>query len=256
MSTFLFDKIIFGPVHSRRLGKSLGINLLPLHSKICTYNCIYCECGWSSGATTEVLPSAADVRAALEAYLQHPDKHPVPDTITFAGNGEPTLHNQFAQIIADTVELRNKYVPTTKIAVLTNATRLQHDDVVNALKIIELPILKLDTVLQSDFEFLNRCRFPLQIGSIVEAIGSHFSHPIIQTMFLRADTDDFHFDNTAESSLQPYLHVLQQLDPQLVMLYSISRDTPMLNLVKIDEATLNRISLRINKLGIKTLVTP
>lgn len=257
MATFLFEKIVFGPVKSRRLGLSLGINLLPDNSKFCNYNCVYCECGWSDNSAKKELPKASDVKAALLSYLQKAgEENIIPDVITFAGNGEPTLHPEFTQIISDTIELRNKFFPKIKIAVLTNATRLDKPGISEALNSIEMPILKIDTLVQEDYEFVNGPGSNLNIRKIVDIITQRFEAPIIQTMFFKVKTKDRSFDNTSEESLEKYFEALKLVKPSEVMLYSVSRDTPMSGIEKCDIDTLNKIAARIETFGIKTLVTP
>ena len=257
MATFLFDKIVFGPVKSRRLGVSLGINLLPDDTKFCNYNCVYCECGWSDNTVKKILPKATDVKAALLSYLQKAGKENIiPDVITFAGNGEPTLHPEFTQIISDTIELRDKFFPQIKIAVLTNATRLDKPGISEALNMIEMPVLKIDTLIQEDYEFVNGPSGNLKIKKIVDLISQRFEAPIIQTMFFKVKTVERTFDNTTEQSLEKYFEALNQLKPSEVMIYSVSRDTPMNGIEKCDLDTLNKIAARIESLGIKTLVTP
>jgi len=257
MATFLFDKIVFGPVKSRRLGVSLGINLLPDDTKFCNYNCVYCECGWSDNTDKKILPKATDVKAALLSYLQKAGKENIiPDVITFAGNGEPTLHPEFTQIISDTIELRDKFFPQIKIAVLTNATRLDKPGISEALNMIEMPVLKIDTLIQEDYEFVNGPSGNLKIKKIVDLISQRFEAPIIQTMFFKVKTVERTFDNTTEQSLEKYFEALNQLKPSEVMIYSVSRDTPMNGIEKCDLDTLNKIAARIESLGIKTLVTP
>jgi wyosine [tRNA(Phe)-imidazoG37] synthetase (radical SAM superfamily) len=257
MATFLFDKIVFGPVKSRRLGVSLGINLLPDDTKFCNYNCVYCECGWSDNTVKKILPKATNVKAALLSYLQKAGKENIiPDVITFAGNGEPTLHPEFTQIISDTIELRDKFFPQIKIAVLTNATRLDKPGISEALNMIEMPVLKIDTLIQEDYEFVNGPSGNLKIKKIVDLISQRFEAPIIQTMFFKVKTVERTFDNTTEQSLEKYFEALNQLKPSEVMIYSVSRDTPMNGIEKCDLDTLNKIAARIESLGIKTLVTP
>lgn len=257
MATFLFDKIVFGPVKSRRLGVSLGINLLPDDTKFCNYNCVYCECGWSDNTVKKILPKATDVKAALLSYLQKAGKENIiPDVITFAGNGEPTLHPEFTQIINDTIELRDKFFPQIKIAVLTNATRLDKPGISEALNMIEMPVLKIDTLIQEDYEFVNGPSGNLKIKKIVDLISQRFEAPIIQTMFFKVKTSERTFDNTTEQSLEKYFEALNQVKPSEVMIYSVSRDTPMSGIEKCDLDTLNKIAARIESLGIKTLVTP
>ncbi|MDD3687259.1 MAG: radical SAM protein, partial [Bacteroidales bacterium] len=220
MATFLFDKIVFGPVKSRRLGVSLGINLLPDDTKFCNYNCVYCECGWSDNTDKKILPKATDVKAALLSYLQKAGKENIiPDVITFAGNGEPTLHPEFTQIISDTIELRDKFFPQIKIAVLTNATRLDKPGISEALNMIEMPVLKIDTLIQEDYEFVNGPSGNLKIKKIVDLISQRFEAPIIQTMFFKVKTVERTFDNTTEQSLEKYFEALNQLKPSEVMIY-------------------------------------
>lgn len=255
MATFLFDQIVFGPIYSRRLGSSLGINLLPINSKLCNYNCIYCECGWSKENTDKTFPSFEEVSNALEKYFWDTNKKTLPDVITFAGNGEPSLHPQFSQIIELTIQLRNKYLPNTKISVLTNATQLHKPEVANALQKIELAMLKIDTVIQEDYEFLNCQKSNYKINDIIKNIKNNIEKPIIQTMFLKVETANYSFDNTSESSLNQYIDVLEFLSPQNVILYTISRDTPMDNIQAISNSQLNLIAQQLQKRGINCSVT-
>ena len=256
MATFLFDKIIFGPVKSRRLGVSLGVNLLPNDSKVCNYNCIYCECGWSDYTEKRALPKAVDVKLALDNFLSKAKKeNNPPDVITFAGNGEPTLHPEFVQIINDTIELRDKYFPQIKIVVLTNATNLHKPEISSALKKIEMPILKIDTMIQKDYEFLNRPHQNVKIKDIADAIIKNFKNPIIQTMFVKANTPERNFDNTTQESLKKYFEILRKIEPSLVMVYTISRATPMQGLEKCEPECLDKIAKQIETLGYETLVS-
>lgn len=253
MSTFLFDNIVFGPVKSRRLGNSLGINLLPIDVKFCTFNCVYCECGWNKDAKI-VLPRYKDIIPVISEYLCNCNE-PL-DVITFAGNGEPTINPDFPEIIAKTVELRNKFLPNVKISVLTNATNLKNKKVVEALKLIDEPILKIDTFVQHDFELINQPTSKIAIAEIVDNISDNFDAPIIQTMFLRGDINGTFFDNTTDMSLDLYYKTLQRLKPQQVMIYSIARETPLQGLQKIEVSKLEEIGNCIRNLGFNTLVTP
>lgn len=255
MGTFLFGDIVFGPVKSRRLGVSLGINLLPEDSKLCNYNCVYCECGWSLNENKSKVPGSNDVADSLESYLRDQERSKKLDVITFAGNGEPSLHPEFSKIIDDTVLLRDKYAPNVKIAVLTNATRLSRKEVVESLKKIELPILKIDTVIQEDFEKANNPNTEIKILDIVENIKANFTKPIIQTMFFKGEIDGFKFDNTRQDSLKLYFDALKEIDPDTVMIYSIARDTPMCGLSSVGMEELNKIGEAVENLGFKTIVT-
>ncbi len=253
MSTFLFDNIVFGPVRSRRLGNSLGINLLPINAKFCTFNCVYCECGWNKDVKIE-LPRLADIVPIMEKYFAENTNDL--DVITFAGNGEPTINPDFPEIVDETVRLRDKYLPNVKISVLTNATNLDKPRVVDALKKIDEPILKIDTFIQSDFELINQPTSKMSIASIVDNIADNFAHPIIQTMFMRGDINGNFFDNTTEDSLQIYFETLERLSPSQVMIYSIARETPLSGLQKVAPEELEKIGESIRALGFNTLVTP
>lgn len=254
MATFLFDNIIFGPVKSRRLGNSLGVNLLPIDTKFCSFNCVYCECGWNRNNTKVELPRLNDIVPVMEKYFSE-NKQPL-DVITFAGNGEPTINPDFPEIVAETVRLRDKYLPNVKISVLTNASNLGNKRVVEALKKIDEPILKLDTFIQSDFELINKPAQGMSIGKIVDNISNNFAHPIIQTMFMRGNIDGVFFDNTSDDSLECYFETLNRLAPSLVMVYSIDRETPLSGLQKISPEVLEKIGADIRALGFDVLVTP
>lgn len=254
MATFLFDNIIFGPVKSRRLGNSLGINLLPVNAKFCTFNCVYCECGWNSKGIKIELPRLGDIVPVMEKYFSE-NKQPL-DVITFAGNGEPTINPDFPEIVAETVRLRNKYLPNVKVSVLTNASNLGNEKVVAALKMIDEPILKVDTFIQSDFELINKPVSGLSIATIVDNIARNFEHPIIQTMFMRGNIDGTFFDNTTDESLGVYLETLKRLNPSQVMVYSIARETPLSGLQKVAPDELEKIGAKIRSLGFNALVTP
>ena len=254
MATFLFDNIIFGPVKSRRLGNSLGINLLPVNAKFCSFNCVYCECGWNSKGVKIELPRLNDIVPAMEKYFSE-NTNPL-DVITFAGNGEPTINPDFPEIVAETVRLRNQYLPNVKISVLTNASNLGNERVVEALKMIDEPILKIDTFIQSDFELINQPASGLSIATIVDNIASNFEHPIIQTMFLRGNINGTFFDNTTDESLRVYFETLKRLSPSQVMVYSIARETPLSGLQPVAPDELENIGAKIRSLGFNVLVTP
>ena len=170
MSTFLFDKTIFGPVISRRLGISLGINLMPNTRKICNFNCIYCECGWTyNSVSNEKLPSSSEVKELLENKLQNMKQLSQPlDVLTFAGNGEPTMHPEFSKIIDDTILLRNKYFPGVKIAVLSNSSFIHKKEVFEALNKIEMNILKIDSAFEDTCRLLNKPVGHFSISELIE----------------------------------------------------------------------------------------
>lgn len=248
MATFLFDQLVFGPVKSRRLGVSLGINLLPVDRKICSFDCIYCECGFnpSAAAVKAVFPSRTEVATALTARLVAMQAEGLkPDVITFAGNGEPTLHTDFANIIDDTIAIRNTYCPDARIAVLSNASRLRNEQVFDALLKVDDNILKLDSGRQSTIELLDRPNYPFSLPQVVAQLKAFKGQLTIQTMFIRGDIDGHPFDNTSEADLEPWLMLLEEIKPRQVMIYTIERDTPVKSIAKVGLEELNAIAARV-----------
>ncbi len=260
MPTFLFDSIVFGPVRSRRLGVSLGINLLPVDRKVCSYNCIYCECGWTSGAggiRSSALPSRASVHEALRIKLaEMKELGTAPDVITYAGNGEPTLHPDFAAIIDDSVALRNEYFPQARISVLSNGSTLHRRTVREALKKVDMNILKLDSAIPSTVQSLNQPRRTTDLARFERYVKDFEGGFIIQTLFVRGECNGETVDNTTEDELNAWLEAVGRIRPQSVMIYTIDRDTPMGNsLKKVPVAELNAIAARVRELGISTSVS-
>ncbi len=256
MSGFLFEQIIFGPIRSRRLGISLGINLLPTYKKHCTYNCIYCECGLTPPPDPEVrFPKRDEVKKALEQKLSAmKEKDALLDSITYAGNGEPTIHPHFERIVNDTIELRNKYYPDSVISVLTNASKVADPGVADALLRIEQPILKLDAGTNQMFQKLNNPRINITLEQIIENMMLLKGKAIIQTLFIRGNSGDTYVDNTTEEEVSAWLEHLEKLQPRLVMIYPIARETPLETLEKIDSKELMQIAARVEELGIETEV--
>jgi len=259
MGTFLFDKIIFGPVKSRRLGVSLGINLLPNRKKVCNFNCIYCECGWSQSVESEggYLPSRNEVYEALASRLQEMKvKNHKPDVITFAGNGEPTLHPDFSGIIDDSLKLRNNFFPEAKIAVLSNSTTIANPKVREALLKVDMNILKLDSAFDLTVSIHNQPRVNIRVEELIENLRKFNGRLIIQTLFLRGSFNGKTIDNTTPEEISAWLEALVKIKPEEVMIYTFSRDTPeggQLNKVPAEE--LREIALKVEKLGIKTRVS-
>ena len=248
MATFLFDKTIFGPVLSRRLGVSLGVNLLPNDTKVCTFDCIYCECGWNPKVALikPKLPTRVEVRQKLELKLKELIQfNQQPDVITFAGNGEPTIHPEFGFIIDDTLELRDKYCPNARVAVLSNATMLHKSTVVNALKKIDDNILKLDA---GSLDFINTVNLPnktMDIDQLVRQLQKFEGKLIVQTMFLKGEHNGVKFDNTTPKEVELWMEQLAKIKPEKVMIYSIARDTPSNQLIKVEQKELNDIAAKI-----------
>lgn len=250
--TKLYTEIIYGPVRSRRLGLSLGVNLLPLHSKLCSFDCIYCECGWNAERRGhEGFNPREEVRSALEAQLkQMATEGALPDVITFAGNGEPTLHPDFEGVIDDTLALRDKYAPAAKVSVLSNATQLHREDVCRALGRIDNNILKLDSAFDATAAAINKPCGHYRIADIVERIKGFGKSCIVQTMFLRGECDGLHIDNTTEAEVEAWLRLIEQIAPRSVMIYSIDRDTPCQTLEKVSREELLQIAARVELLDI------
>ena len=258
MNTFLFDKIVFGPVKSRRLGISLGVNLLPTGCKVCNFNCIYCECGWNDTEAfkTHSLPSRYDVYQSLEKKLQEMiENNEKPDVITFAGNGEPTIHPAFSSIIDDTIELRNQYFPESKISVLSNSTMIHNKHVVTALQKVDQNILKLDSVIQTTIQKLNQPAGKFLIKELLENLKFFNGRLIIQTLFTRGLHNGTMVDNTTDTELTAWAAAIKEIAPEKVMIYTIERNTPLSGLQKISEEELNKIALRITQLGIEVQVS-
>ncbi|MBF0576570.1 radical SAM protein [Dysgonomonas sp. GY617] len=254
MSTLLFDEIVFGPIHSRRLGTSLGMNLLPYDGKVCSFNCIYCECGYNEdGRTKTELPNRKNVKAALEhKLLKLKEENVKIDVITFAGNGEPTLHPHFAEIIDDTIELRNKYVPEAKISVLSNAIHIGKDSVFNALKKVENNILKLDSANIETVRLIDQPNSPTyNIERQIEFFKKFEGNFILQTMFVRGSHKGQIVDNTTEEEINGWLDIIKITHPKEVMIYTIDRETPEKNLEKVPLEELKQIGKKVEQLGIK-----
>ena len=248
MSTIIYPSPIFGPVHSRRLGISLGINLMPADGKICTFNCIYCECGLNEDhRPTLPRPTRELVAEKLEAKLQEmAAEGQLPDVLTFAGNGEPTCHPHFAEIIDDTIRLRNQYCPKAKVSVLSNATMIQHQKVHDALMQVDNNILKLDTIDPIYINKVDQPIIPYDVEKVIERLKAFQGHVIIQTMFMQGED----VDNTGESFVEPWLEAVKAIAPQQVMIYTIDRETPTQGLLKATHEQLDQIRDRVIAAGI------
>lgn len=254
---FLWESIAFGPIHSRRLGSSLGINVSPTDVKICSFDCIYCECGWTleKDITATHFVSADIVIQAIEQKLQkcREDNTHI-DSITFSGNGEPTLHPQFGEIIDRLIVIRDKYYPHAEITCLSNATKLQNADVRAALLKIDNPMLKLDAGLPELYTLINRPTIPVTMADTVEGLRAFHGNFIMQSMFLKGEIDGVEFDNTSEENVSAWLKVLEEVKPRKVELYSLDRETPAKQLVKVYKDDLEKIAARVRALGIKAQV--
>lgn len=254
MSTILFHEIVFGPIHSRRLGTSLGMNLLPYDGKLCSFDCIYCECGYNKDFRTKTkLPSRENVKAALEDKLISLQKNnEAIDVITFAGNGEPTMHPQFAEIIDDTIELRDQYYPDAKISVLSNAMHTGKPKVFDALKKVDNNILKLDSAILDTVRLIDRPNSPsYSIEKQIELFKRFDGNFIMQTMFVKGSHNGKVVDNTTEEEISAWLEAVKASNPKEVMIYTIDRETPEKNLEKVSLEKLKEIGAKVEQLGIK-----
>jgi wyosine [tRNA(Phe)-imidazoG37] synthetase (radical SAM superfamily) len=252
MSTIIYPSPIFGPVHSRRLGISLGINLLPADGKVCSFDCIYCECGFNEDhRPTLPMPTREEVAKKLEEKLKEMKAEgQLPDVLTFAGNGEPTCHPHFAEIIDDTIRLRNQYCPEAKVSVLSNSTMIHRQQVHDALMKVDNNILKLDTV---DPIYINKVDHPngtYDVNLIIERLKAFKGHVIIQTMFMRGECKGESVDNTGEEYVAPWFEAVKDIKPQQVMIYTIDRETPTQGLLKATHEQLDAIRDRVIAAGI------
>lgn len=255
--TSLYHDIIFGPIHSRRLGLSLGVNLLPTESKLCSFDCIYCECGWNAehpGARR--FNRREDVRRLLDETLRKMvGEGTPPDVITFAGNGEPTLHPQFEEVIDDVIRLRDELCPSARVSVLSNATQLHREDVHRALLRVDNPILKLDSAFDATVRRMNLPQNPAYtVRKVVEQMKSFEGRMILQTMFLRGTYLSEPIDNTTEEEIAAWLELVREIRPRQVMVYSLDRDTPCQTLEKVSKEELRGIARRVEALGIECSV--
>lgn len=251
--TVIYPSPIFGPVHSRRLGLSLGINLMPADGKVCTFDCIYCECGLNAERRPHKRrPSRLAVAAALEAQLQKMTAEgAVPDVLTFAGNGEPTLHPHFPAIIDDTIALRNRYCPEARISVLSNATQVVRPEVHAVLMRVDNNIQKLDTVDAAYIRRVDRPTGRYDLDAIVRALEAFRGHVIIQTMFMRGtDAAGADVSNTSDAYVSPWLKALQRIRPESVMIYTVDRKTPIPSIEKALPSQLDAIADRVRQAGL------
>lgn len=219
-----FEDIVFGPIRSRRLGSSLGVNILPAHGKICNFDCVYCECGWNrDGAGDKVCPGYAEVAAALETRLSELSALGVSvDSITFSGNGEPTLNPDFAQIVEDTLELRDRYYPDAKVSVLSNATMIGRDSVFEALTKVDNAIMKIDASSDVLIGKINRPTGAYSLDKVIEGLKRFRGDFILQTIFLKSEE----FDTAEQEALSRWMDIVRELNPREIMVYTIDRETP------------------------------
>lgn len=253
MATIIFPSPIFGPIKSRRLGISLGINLLPGDGKVCTFDCIYCECGFNADHKPHSrFPSREEVATALENKLREMQTEgAMPDVLTFAGNGEPTIHPRFGDIIDDTIALRDRYCPGAKVSVLSNSTQIMKPEVFEALMKVDNNILKLDTIDPDYINIVDRPTGQYDIDTIIERMKAFNGKVVVQTMFLKGSVDGKDINNTGDYYVKPWIEAVKQIEPREVMIYTIDRETPMQGLLKASKEELDRIVAMLEDEGIK-----
>ena len=246
------EEIVFGPIHSRRLGSSLGINLLPEKGKLCNFDCIYCECGWNKdGREDKVIPDAEKLRQALQAKLEDCAAKGIPiDSITFSGDGEPTLNPDFPEIIDITIALRDKYFPSAKVSVLSNATRVGKPEVFQALRKVDNPILKLDAPTDQLVQRINQPQGDYHVRDVVEALRKFEGDFVLQTMFLRSPD----FDSSSPEVLNGWMEIVRELRPREVMVYTLDREAPAEGLEKFTVEEMESLIRTLREEGFKVQV--
>ena len=258
MSTLLFNEIVYGPVHSRRLGVSLGINISPTDGKRCTFDCIYCECGLNAQRRTQTsAPSREDVKKALYKKLsQIKTEGIIPDVITFSGNGEPTMHPDFDGIIDDTLELRDQLCPSTKVAVLSNSTMLHKENVVRALCKADDNLMKFDAARNDFIEQIDQpVIHDFTVEKLIEQLCRFNGKLSIQSIFLQGEHNCIRIDNTQDDDVNLWIEALKKIRPEKVMIYTISRETPVKTLQKVSVETLEMIAEKVRNAGFPVTVS-
>ena len=250
----LFGSIVYGPIRSRRLGVSLGVNLMPITAKLCTFDCVYCECGWNQPVSHPSLPTREEVRIALESQLSIAVE-PI-DVITFSGNGEPTLHPDFLGIIQDTCALRDQYCPKAKVSVLSNSTQLGRTDVIEALRLCDNRILKLDSAIDATMRLIDKpVNAQLTVKQVAQWLSIFDGDFTLQTCFLRGEYQGQTIDNTTPEELTAWYKMVDYLHPKQVMIYVIDRVTPLETLEKIPAETMEKIAIPLREKGINVIVS-
>jgi wyosine [tRNA(Phe)-imidazoG37] synthetase (radical SAM superfamily) len=254
MATALFENVIFGPIRSRRLGISLGINLLSLDQKLCNFECIYCECGWKGNGRKSFNPKDEVIELLSSKLQQMHSAGEHLDVMTFAGNGEPTTHPHFAEIIDATCKARDQYFPEAKIAVLSNATMIDRPEIREALLKVDDNILKLDSAFEQTVQLINQPHKGYSVARTVEMMQKFEGKMILQTMFLLGTYEGVVVDNTTEEEVSAWLELVKKISPRKVMIYTIDRDTPAQDLHKVSVEDLKQIASRVEALGIECSV--
>lgn len=250
----LFHDIIYGPIKSRRFGYSLGMNLLPDKSKICSYNCIYCECGWNPEKPQgEFVDKYLFFQALEQKLISLTESHRPLDVLTYAGNGEPTLHPDFPEIVFKTIELRNKYFQQKEIVLLTNGSTISSPHIQDIILQIEKPVIKLDSAIENTMKAINLPSPHFNLHQYLDCLYGLKDKIYLQTMFLKGNHHGINIDNTTEKEIDALIEQYLKIQPKAVMLYSLDRIPPLSSLSKIDSETIQHIAKKIENAGIKTI---
>ncbi len=257
MSTILFNEIVFGPVKSRRLGISLGVNLLPRFGKWCNFDCIYCECGFNKDGKGDInLPTVEEVEEALREKLVNHDKTiGAIDTITFSGNGEPTMHPGFSKIMDIAIDMRNRYATEAKVSVLTNGSRAHIKEVAGALLKVDNAIVKIDSASEETIRLIDRPQFNYSLEKIIEGLVPFKERFVLQTMFLKGEFEGHLIDNTTPEEVEMWYKVVERTRPREIMIYTIDRETPAKNLEKAGSETMEAIAAPLREKGYKVTIS-
>ncbi len=257
MSTILFNDIIFGPIKSRRLGTSLGVNLLPQFGKLCSFDCLYCECGFNKdGRKDSRLPTLQEVKDSLETRLkEYTTNVGKIDTITFSGNGEPTMHPNFPEIIDFTLEIREKYAPNAKVSVLSNASQIYRPKVVEALLKVDNPILKIDSAFEKTTKLIDRPQYEYSLEKLKSYLIPLKKKFVLQTMFLRGEFEGVVIDNTTKEETEAWVKLAEVLEPREIMIYTIDRETPATDLRKVSVSEMEKIAAPLIEKGYKVKIS-
>lgn len=260
--TITYPSPIFGPVKSRRLGISLGINLMPGDGKWCSFDCLYCECGLNKDKKAkQPLPSVEEVKEKLEAKLKEMSARGEElNVLTFSGNGEPTMHPSFLEIVENVIILRNEYYPEAKVSVLSNSTQVHRKDVFEALMKVDNALMKLDTVSPEYIKLVDQPNVNYNIENIIDCLEKMKGHAIIQTMFMKGNIKDkngkeISVDNCKDEYIIPYIDALKRISPKKVMIYTLDREWPTEGLIKASKETMDSIAEKIRNAGFETSVS-
>ncbi|MBP5346998.1 MAG: radical SAM protein [Bacteroidales bacterium] len=252
----IFSTNIVGPIHSRRLGISLGVNLLPKDGKVCSFDCLYCECGWNADHRGGHLPDADEVMHELETKLQtmHAAGEAL-DVITFAGNGEPTLHPDFPRVIERTLQLRDHYYPKVKVSVLSNATQIGKEAVRAALLRVDNNILKIDGAFDETIRLIDQpADSHYTVRQVIEWMKTFQGQLIVQTMFVRGEHNSHRVDNTTPQEVAAWCDLMREVRPHQIMVYSLDRPTPEPNLTKVSKEEMAQLVAPLVAEGFQVMI--